>query len=449
MTPQQRDLPRSIGVWGGAALMMGIMIGSGIFRTPTSIADELGSPWLMLAFWAMGGAISLCGALTYAELGTMYPHAGGLYVFLHRGLGPAVAFTFGWTYLFITQPLASAGIATVFSEHLTTLLGREYVDERVVTCALILLLAGLNTTGLKRGAALAVVLTGFKAAALAAIVAVALAVGEGSAANFAAVESPKPLLAALVPVFTAILWTYDGWSDSAAVAEEIREPQKRLPRVFLLGTLVVTGLYLAINAVYLWLIPLPELRASETVAPLVMKRLLGEAGATAVTVMIMVSVLGAVHASMICGARVTFAQARDRLFFAFPAAVHPKFGTPWVALWLQAVLACVAVLGFGTFERITDGFIFTSWIFYGLAGAALFVLRASRPDAERPYRCWGHPVVPGLFVLAAGAMTVISIVDAPVKSGLWLLVLVAGLPAYELWKRFRPAPLEPGEPPPR
>ena len=431
----RKDLPRSIGFWGGSAIMVGIIIGSGIFRTPASIAKELGSPSVILLLWLVGGILSLFGAFAYAELGTMFPRSGGIYVFINEGMGPMVAFVFGWTYALITKPMAAAGIAMVFSEHFNELFGLTW-DPRYVTCVVLIGLTAVNTVRVTLGAGLAVVLTGLKAAALLAIVALAVVMTKGDTANFIAVAAPKPFLAALAPALAAILWTYDGWSDVAAVAGEVREPQKLLPRIFLVGTAATIILYLAVNAVYIWMVPLTEMRSVPTVAPLVMERLLGPAGAIAVTLMVMVSTFGATHGSIITGARVTFAQARDGLLFSFLGRIHPTFRTPDVSLWIQAALSCLAVVCLKRFEKLTGGFVFTMWIFYACATAGVIILRVRSPDLARPYRCVGYPWVPILFVLAAAAMTVLSIREDPRNTLPWLGVLLLGTPAYFLWRRL-------------
>lgn len=437
-----QTLQRSIGTLGGASIMIGVMIGSGIFRTPASIAQELGSPAIILLFWLGGGVLCLFGALTYAELATMHPQSGGVYVFLYKGLGPCVAFVFGWSYVLITQPLALSAISVVFAEHFNRLLGSE-IDTRILTCAVIVGLTAWNATGIERGTHLAVILTSAKVLALAAIVAAALVLMKGDASHFVGGAAPKPLLAALAPVFAAILWTYDGWSDAAAVAEEVSEPQKRLPRIFLLGTAGITALYVAVNAAYIGLVPLTEMRGTDTVAPLVMERLVGPAAATVVTIMILVSTLGATHSSIIIGSRVTFAQARDGLLFRFLAHVHAKYRTPTITLWAQAALACLATWTLGRFEDLISGFVFAIWIFYGLAAAAVIVLRIRQPMALRPYRCWGYPVVPVLFIMAAATMTVLAIHDSPRTMLPALAILLAGVPAYYLWRALAGPPANP------
>lgn len=429
------ELSRRIGFWGASAIMVGCIVGSGIFRTPAAIAKELGGPSLILGLWAVGGLLSLLGALTYAELGTMFPRSGGIYVFLNRGLGGPVSFIFGWTYMLITKPLAAAGIAFVFAEHLNVLIGRQ-IDPRITTCVVLVALTALNTPPTSLGTGVAVLFTALKVLALAAIVGLGLVLARGSWANFAPGPAPRSVLAALAPAMAAILWTYDGWSDVASVAGEVKEPQRNLPRILLLGVFAVTALYLSVNAVYLAMIPLSEMRAVGTVAPLVMERLLGPAGSVVVTILILVSTLGASHTSILTGARVTWAQARDGLLFRFLGHVNAKFRTPDVSLWVQALLSCAATWFLGTFERLAGGFVFTMWIFYALAATAVIVLRVRRPDLDRSYRCWGYPVVPALFILAAVAMTAMSIHDSPRETLPWLGVLAAGVPVYYIWRKL-------------
>ncbi len=431
-----RDLPRTIGFWGGSGIMVGVIIGSGIFRTPTSIAQQMGNPWVILLLWVFGGMLALFGALTYAELGTMFPRSGGIYVFLHQGFGPIVAFVFGWTYMLISKPLAASGIAVVFAEHVNTLLGTKW-DPRILTCVMIIVLTAVNACGTRLGAGFAIFLTSLKAGALALIIVLGLSLAKGSAANFEPIESPRPFWLALAPVLAAIMWTYDGWSDVGAVAGEVREPQRLLPRIFLIGTAATIVLYVAVNAVYIALVPLGEMRNERTVAPLVMQRLLGDASGQLVTILIIISTLGATHSSILTGARVTFAQSRDGLLFSFLGHIHPTYQTPAVALWFQAALSCLAICVLEHFERLAGGFVFTMWIFYALAAVSVIVLRIRRPDLPRPYRCWGYPVVPIVFVLSAAFMTFLQIRESPAENLTWLAILVAGAPCYFLWCRLR------------
>ena len=418
--------------------MVGIIVGSGIFRTPTSIAQEMGSPLLILLMWLFGGVLSLFGALTYSELATMYPQSGGVYVFLREGFGRPLAFVFGWTYMLITKPSAAAGIAVVFGEHINKLLGTNW-DARWITTVILVVLTVINVRGVRLGTAVAGLLTSVKGLALIAIVVLGVALLKGSTANFAPVTAPKSVGLALVPVMFSIMWTYDGWSDVGAIAGEVEQPQRRLPRIYLAGTAAVTLLYVAVNAVYMYMVPLPEMAATKTVGPLVMERIVGPAAGVAVVVLVLVSTLGSTHGSILTGARVTFGQARDGLLFRFLGRIHPRYETPAVALWSQLALSIVALWLLRDFQQMADAFIFTMWIFYGLAAAAIFILRVKRPDAPRPYRCWGYPVVPALFILVAAVMTGMSIYQSPAQTLPWIGLLVAGIPVYYLWIRFWPA----------
>ncbi len=439
--PGSDGLPRKVGFWGASAVMVGIVIGSGIFATPTTIARNMGSPTVILSLWVVGGIIALCGALTFAELGAMMPHTGGIYVFLREGLGPCPAFVFGWTYMLIAKPAAAGGIATVFSTHFQTLTGLHW-NAPMLTCIALFLLTLINVLGVRGSARFAIVLTGLKYAAIGAIIILgvfAAIFGHASGGgHFATTAAPKTFFQAIVPVMAAIMWTYDGWADVGSIAGEVIEPQRTLPRVFALGTLAVIALYVLANAVYLWFLPLADMRETETVAPLLMTRLVGPVGTAAVTLLIILSTLGSSHASVMTGARVTFAQARDGLLFRFLGRVNPRFQTPAVSLWTQLILSCAMVLVLKDFQSLADSFVFTIWIFYGLAAVGVFTLRKRLLDHARPFRVPGYPYVPAIFILTSGVMTVLAVMDDPKTNGAWLAILVAGIPVYYVWRWLFP-----------
>ncbi len=445
-----RDLPRTIGFYGAVGIMLGVIIGSGIFRTPHDVAEELGSPALVLAAWVLGGVLSLFGALTYTELAVVFPRSGGLYNFLYQGFGARIAFIFGWTYMLISKPFAASAIASIFAEylHLNERVGQWMIGqfhladgfttqwpEPIAVCLLLVGLTWLNAHGMRLGAGAGVVLTTIKALSLAAICVLAAVLPGGSVEHFHAVAAPKPLMQAIAPVMMAVLWSYDGWSDVGAVAGEVQQPQRTLPRVFLVGTVLAIGLYVAINAAYLYVLPLEEMRGTTAVASEVMQRLLGRPGAVILTAMVLISTLGSTHASIITGARVTFAQSQDGLLYKFLSRVHPTRHTPDIALWTQCLLSCIAVLFLKDFSKLAGGFVFTIWIFYGMAAAAVIVLRVKRPDLVRPYKTPGYPWVPGLFVLASLVMTILQIVDSPRDTLPWVGVLAVGWPAFWVWKK--------------
>jgi APA family basic amino acid/polyamine antiporter len=426
------DLPRRIGFWGGSAIMVGIIIGSGIFQTPPPIAKELGSPAAILFLWVVGGLLSLFGAFVYAELATMFPRSGGMYVYLNEGLGGRVAFTFGWTFMLLIKPFAAAAVGLTFATHFDALWGISW-SPHAVACAMVVGITALNAVSLKGSSAVAILLTSLKVLALAALAGLGAGLLKGSAANFSSVPS-QPVWMAFAPVMYGILWTYDGWADVSAISGEVRDPGRLLPRILVAGTAATIGLYVAVNAVYFSMVPIVEMRELDTVAPLVMERLLGKAGAVVVTAIIVISTLGATHGAILTGARVTFAQARDGLLFRFLGRIDPRFQTPAVSLWVQAVMACGAILYLRQFKDLSEGYGFMIWIFHALIAAAVMVLRAKRPGLERPYRCWGYPWVPIVFIGVSIAMTVLYIARDWRTTLPWLGVLLLGLPAHGLWK---------------
>lgn len=429
------DLPRRIGFWGGSAIMVGIIIGSGIFQVPPEIAKRMGSPALILGLWFLGGVLSLFGAFAYAELATLFPRSGGPYVYIHEGLGKPAAFTFGWAFMLLIKPFAAGAITLTFATQFDVLFGLDW-NPPAVACAMIVLLTALNAVTLRGSSAFAIVLTSLKILALVAIVALGIGLRKGTAANFAPVAPPTSFLAAFAPVMYGILWTYDGWADVSAVSGEVENPSRQLPRILLAGTAAIILIYLGVNAVYISLVPLPEMKDVDSVAPLVMDRLLGKASATGVTAIIVISTLGATHAAILTGARITFAQARDGLLFRFLGRIHPKHETPAVSLWIQAATACAAVLLLRRFQDLAEGYGFSIWIFHALVVISLMRLRAKRPDLDRPYKCWGYPAIPVVFIGVSILMTVLYMVaNPPARTLPWLGVMLLGFPVYWLWNR--------------
>lgn len=430
------ELPRRIGFWGGSAVMIGIILGSGIFLAPAAIAGMLGSPALVLAFWVFGGILSLFGALTFAELAAAFPRSGGVYVYLREGYGPRLAFMFGWTYLILLKPFAAAAVGIVFANHFNALLGVDW-NPLAVACGMILLLTAVNVVTVRGSSGAAIAFTGLKLLSLVAIVGLGLALSKGSTANFAPTPAPAawPLWMAVVPVMYGVLWTYDGWGDVSAITGEVENPGRTLPRILLTGTAAIIVVYVAVNAVYISLIPLSEMRTLSTVAPLVMERLLGGVGARVVTAIIVVSTFGMSHAAILTGARVSWAQAREGLLFRSLGRVHPRFQTPDVSLWIQGALCCAAVLYLRRYKDLSESYGFLMWIFYAMVAGAVIILRRKRPDLERPYRCWGYPWVPVTFILVSLGMTVLFIAQSPKTTLPWLGVLILGWPAHTIWTR--------------
>jgi amino acid transporter len=416
-------------------IVIGVTIGSGIFRTPATIAARVPDPALMLAVWGLGGFISLCGALSVAELAASLPQTGGWYVYLREGWGRLLAFLFGWSELVLIRASASGAIATVFSEYLLRSVGYDpAVEERAtdyIAAAAIVGAGLLNIRGVQAGAVVAGVSTVAKFGALALLVAASLLLGGGagdSKANFAAGGAPVDA-GVFGLALISVLWAYDGFADLSFAAGEVRDPQRTLPRAIVLGTLAIVVIYLAANVAYLYVIPVDRLAASPLVAADTMQAIFGRAGVAAVSVVVTVSTLGALIAIMLAAPRVFFAMADDGLFFRAVARVHPRYQTPHVAIGVAMLLGVAFVLT-RTFEQLADTFVLSIWPFYGLAIAGLYRLRRRRPDLARPFRVPGYPVLPAVFVAAVSYLVGNALVTDPLWTGVTFAIVLAGVPVY-------------------
>ena len=434
-------LPRKLGLLSAIAVVVGSTIGSGIFRTPAIIADRVPSAGPMLLVWVLGGVLALCGALTYAELGAMYPRSGGVFVYLREGFGALPAFLFGWTELVVIRASALGAIAIPFAEYLLRSLGYDPKAEpyagavHYVAAGAILVTATFNYVGVRWSSLLVNLTTGAKYLALLLLVALAFVLGHGDFGHYAGSAGPvRPGLFGLALV--SVLWAYDGWGDVSFVGGEVKDPEKNLPRAFLLGTLAVVAIYLLANLAYLYLLPIGEMRRSPLVAADAMQLIIGRTGVGLVAVVVMISTFGTLAGSMLTGPRILFAMADHGLFFRSIARVHPRFRTPALAIAVTGGLGIVFTLLRG-FEGLADTFVLAIWPFYALAAASVFVLRRRDPKRERPARAWGYPVTPALFILAAAAILTNAALTRPKDPLIAFGVIVVGVPIYGLWRRFR------------
>ncbi len=446
-SPSQRDawgerLPRRLGLWSAVAVLVGSVIGSGIFRVPAAVAAAVSDPGPVLLTWAFGGLLALCGALTLAELAAALPRSGGVFAYILEAFGPLPAFLFGWSYLAVIRAAALGAIATIFAEYLTRFVALDPMQVRYVAAGLIVLVGIFNYVGVARAAAVMNLATVGKFGALALLVGLAFLAGDGDTANFTASSGSAVSMSAVATVLVAVMWTYDGWADLSYMGGEVRDPQRTLPRALILGTLAIIAIYMAVNVAYIYLVPLPEMATSPLIAATAAERipLLGDLGARGVALVVMLSTFGAVNGSMMTGPRVFFAMADRGLFFPAIARVSPRFHSPSVAIWLAVALGVIYVL-FNDFAQLADKFVLGIWPFYTLAVAAVFVLRRRRPDLERPYRVWGYPVVPIVFLVSSVGMVVNALVTRPVDTGITFGIILLGLPVYWVWRRFTPAPV--------
>ena len=434
-------MPRSVGLLQTVAVSVGVAIGSGIFRVPATVAAQLGAAGPMLLCWVLGGIVALCGALTIAELAGAMPRSGGIFAYLLEAYGPMPAFLFGWTELVVIRASALGAIATIFAEYLGYFVALSAAQVRYVAAAAIIVIGALNYLGVQRAAALQTLTTVLKYAALLALGLLAFTATGASAAHFVpawpAGFSWSLIGTALIPV----LWTYDGWADPATMAGEIADPQRNLPRALIAGALCVMLVYLIVNVGFLFALPPAQMAGSKLIAATVAARIpaLGGAGAAVIAATVVVAAFSGLNASLMTGSRVFFAMADRGLFFRAAARISPRFSSPSVAIWLATALGVAYVLE-NDFAQLADKFILGIWPFYALSVFAVFVLRRTRPELPRPYRVWGYPVVPVVFLLASAFMVVNALITDPRNTGVTLLIIMAGLPVYFVWSRRKGVP---------
>jgi basic amino acid/polyamine antiporter, APA family len=430
------QLPRRLGLYSAIAVAVGIMIGSGIFRVPSEVARQTGAAGGMLLVWVAGGLLTLCFALLLAELGAMYPRAGGLYGFVRESWGRLPAFVFGWTYLLI-NPAGWAAIATVFAEYLGKFVPLTETGRRGVALGLILLLAVANYHSVRLGASIQKVLSSLKLAALLGLALFILSLGDPAGGTFAQPVAWAPATAAgFLLALVAVLWAYDGLATFCSMIGEVREPQRNVPRALFIGVGAVMLLYLAVNAAYLYVLPLDVVARSPLVAADATARVLGAGAAALISALVMISTLGAVACSSMADPRVFFAMARDGNFFESIGRIHPRHQTPHVAIIAATAIACAYVC-IRSFEQLAATFILGLMPFYALATLGVARLRRTRPDAPRPYRCPAYQVVLFLYVAAAAMVLGNALIHAPEIAALNLAVSAAGIPVYLVWRRLR------------
>ncbi len=434
------DLPRRIGLWTAIAVLVGSTIGSGIFRSPAAIADRLPGPLPLIGVWVMAGFVTLCGALTLAEMAGALPKTGGIYVYLREGWGRLVAFLFGWSQLTIIRAAALGAIATTFAEYFLRVLGFNTqvapYDAWVhyVAAAAIGTMATLNILGVRFGAMIQNVTTIAKYGALLFIIVLAFTLGlPETGGNYTPIAPAGSFsIGALGLALVSVLWAFDGWADLSYVAGEVKDPRYTLPRALIGGTLAVIIIYLLANLAYLAVLDVNEIAQSPLVAADVAERVLGAGGLMFVSATVMISTLGTLNGSTLTSPRIFFAMAEDRLLFRKVAEVHPRFQTPYIAIALTGALG-IAFSLLRDFEQLADTFVIAIVPFYALAVACVFLLR-KRPDYDPSFRVPLYPVVPAIFIASSIFLLGNAIVD---ESSRWgtiavLGVILAGVPVYYL-----------------
>lgn len=437
-TAVKAELPRAVGSLGAAAIVVGTVIGSGIFLVPHNVAQQIGSVVNVFLVWIVGGVLAVAGSLSLAELGAAIPEAGGVYVYLREAYGQLAAFLYGWAALLVIESGGIATLAVAFSIYSASFVPLTAAQEKLIACGLIVILTLVNVAGVRRATAVQTLFTAAKLAGIAIIVGFALFARHSPLlATPAGYTPPHTTLSSFGVALIGVLWAYHGWHTLAYVAGEVKNPSKVLPRGFLVGALVVMLAYLAANFAYLRVLPLPVMAqaAYQRVAAMAMQILWGPRGAAFVSGLILCSVFGAMNGNVLGGARTYYAMARDGVMFSAVGRIHPRFQTPYLALLIQGIWS-MALAASGSYEQLYTYVVFTGWLFFAAAAVAVFVLRRQRPQLSRPYRV--PLLLPALFAVAALIVTANSLVRSPRESGLGMVLVLAGIPVYFIWKRYRP-----------
>lgn len=440
------ELPRVLNAKHATAIVVGIIIGSGIFLVPREMMAAVGSSAAVYAVWITGGLLSLFGAMSYAEVAAMRPRVGGEYAFLKDAYGDLVAFLYTWTWITIAKPASIATIAAGLLRVLGTFQAFSFLSQtafahllwsQVLAIAATWLITALNIVSTRESANVQTALTWLKVLMIVVIAGFCFAsMQHGAWHNFAtSYNGARGGFAGFMVALIAALWAYDGWSDVSQMAGEVKEPQRALPLALVGGVAIVGGLYMLTNAAIQYVLPAAAIAGADRPAADALRIVAGQAGTALVSVGMAVSICATFVGSSLSGARVPFAAARDGLFPKVLAAVHPRFHTPAASLILQAVLSSLLLLAIGRFQALFSLAIFSEWLFYALTAATVFVFRAREPDVVRPYRVTGYPVVPALFILAALVLLVFSFADQPRNSCIGAAVILLGVPIHLLSKR--------------
>jgi len=455
---QEITLERKLGLLDSTMIVMGIIIGSGIFLTTGIMAKSIPSPGLILLAWILGGLLSLAGALSYAELGAAMPEAGGQYVYLREAYGPLSGFLFGWTMFLVYMTGSIAALAVAFAEYFghffPNLSTSKYIIStsinifnhsfpyslsmgQIVALVVIIMLSLFNYIGLVLGSIIQNIFTILKIGLLSAIVVLGFTIGKsGNTAFFFSPSGvgPSSLIVGFGVAMVAVIWTYDGWTNINFAAGEIKNPKRNLPLSLIIGVLGVTAIYLVVNYLYLYALPMNEMIGVVRIAEKATASLFGGIAPSLISAVVVISTFGGLNGVILTGPRVYYAMSKDNLFFKRAANVHPRFRTPGFSIFIQAAWACLLTIS-GNYEQLFTYVTFVNIIFYIAAVASIFTLRKKRPDLPRPYKTMGYPVIPILFIGALLLILINTIISKPVESVAGLGIVVIGLPVYYYWRR--------------
>ncbi|AFN74555.1 amino acid permease-associated region [Melioribacter roseus P3M-2] len=463
MKQTRTELIRGLSLTAAVMIVAGSMIGSGIFRKPSTMAQQLGSPELLILVWIAAGLITLIGAFINAEMAGMFDDTGGQYIYFKKMYGDFTSYLYGWSILSVIQTGSQAAIAYVFAEYVgyfvnyfelpaawqqfyftIPLAGKIYpffdFGTKSVAIAAIIFLTGINYIGVITGGSLQTVVTYIKIGIIVIFSLLLILLGNGSISNvysgFQLPESTSRNLFSLIGLsFAGAFWAYDAWNNITFVSGEVKNANRNVPLGLLFGVLIVIGVYVLINIAYLYVMPISEMANSPLVAASAAEKVFGNFGGNLISLIVIISTFGALNGSILATARVPFAMSKSKLFFDSLGKVHPRFGTPHVSLIVQGIWSCVLVLS-GTFDTITDYVMFASWLFYLLGAYGVFVMRKKFPDVKRPYKVWGYPYTPIIFLLFASYYLIATLTSDTENAMLGLILVFSGLPFY-FYSKYR------------
>ncbi len=436
MSDQPR-LKRVLSLMDATMINAGGIIGSGIFMVPATVALYTASSSLFFMVWILGGVVSLFGALSVAELGAAMPKAGGQYVFLNEAYGPVWGYLYGWAAVVVINTASMAAVGVAFAEYLKFFYTISDLAVKEIAIFSIILLTIINIVDVKSGARFQNVFTFAKLGAILGVILLGLFLEGGSTQNFSPLftdRSPLSLIGPLGLAMVAVLWTFDGWIFVTYVAGEVKNPGRNIPLSLIFCMVIVVSVYLALNIVLVYVLGFDQMIGSELVMADAASKFIGGKGAAIVTIIILISLIGANNGFILTSARINYAMARDNRFFKQAAIIHPKFQSPANALIIQCIWACILTFS-GTFNQLITYIIFASWIFYGMSAGAVIILRKKKPDMERPYQIPFYPWIPIIFILFAIFLTVNTILEAPRDAAIGSGLILAGLPLYYYWKK--------------
>ena len=436
MSDQPR-LKRVLSLMDATMINAGGIIGSGIFMVPATVALYTASSSLFFMVWILGGVVSLFGALSVAELGAAMPKAGGQYVFLNEAYGPVWGYLYGWSAVVVINTASMAAVGVAFAEYLKFFYTISDLAVKEIAIFSIILLTIINIVDVKSGARFQNVFTFAKLGAILGVILLGLFLEGGSTQNFSPLFTDRPPLSLIGPLglaMVAVLWTFDGWIFVTYVAGEVKNPKRNIPLSLIFCMVIVVTVYLALNTVLVYVLGFDQMIGSELVMADAASKFIGGNGAAIVTIIILISLIGANNGFILTSARINYAMARDNRFFKQAAIIHPKFQSPANALIIQCIWACILTFS-GTFNQLITYIIFASWIFYGMSAGAVIILRKKKPDMERPYQIPFYPWIPIIFILFAIFLTVNTILEAPRDAAIGTGIILGGLPLYYYWKK--------------